>query len=367
MFAFIDTETTGLPNAGRQPRIVQLAWLIASSKNKVLLKNSIIIKPNGFEIPREAELIHGISTLSALRNGRELHDVLTIFSTDIKKYKPTTLVAHNLAFDKPIIYEEYKRVNCTNPLIGFSEICTKKLSRRRWPRESARLADVYHRLFGESLEGAHDAATDVQACARIFFALEGTMKGSKPSATGQAPRQSPPGSMRVSPRRVPPPIPVSPSPSRPKVSPVRPPPILIPPPVQPAAPMVPKPEHPQSRPSPSDPSLVPSLRLVCPRCKKVNDVLHQRTFLKCSNCKEWELASRWASPIFPRIGRHSPENERIPTGTAKDTSTAWLVCPVCGRTNELPAKRPYLACPSCGVASEATNWRPGDRPKVEEP
>lgn len=56
--------------------------------------------------------------------------------------------------------------------IGSARI-PKPTGQRHWPGRSAKLGDVFQRLFSMPLEGAHDARADVLACAQVFYALRG--------------------------------------------------------------------------------------------------------------------------------------------------------------------------------------------------
>ena len=68
MYLIFDSETTGLPknynapltNFDNWPRLVQLAWQVHDKTGKLIEVNSLIVKPEGFEIPFNAEKIHGI-------------------------------------------------------------------------------------------------------------------------------------------------------------------------------------------------------------------------------------------------------------------------------------------------------------------
>jgi len=73
---FFDTETSGLPlfsepsEDPRQPHIVQLAAaLVNLDTREVLEELNVIIKPDGWEIPDEVAVIHGITTERALAEG----------------------------------------------------------------------------------------------------------------------------------------------------------------------------------------------------------------------------------------------------------------------------------------------------------
>ena len=183
MFLFFDTETTGLPryyqapleDLDNWPRLVQLAWLLADEKGKEIKSVSKIIKPNGFEIPKEAAAVHGISTERALDEGVQLNPVLKEFSTAVEEAK--ILVAHNMQFDEKIMGAELLRNKHEHKLFDRPKICTMQSSTDycaiqneygyKWPK----LVELHAKLFGEEFEDAHDALADVRACARCFFAL----------------------------------------------------------------------------------------------------------------------------------------------------------------------------------------------------
>jgi len=69
MYLFFDTETTGLPRNWKAPvtdlknwpRLVQLAFLVYDEKGTQISAGDFIIKPEGFKIPADVSLIHGIS------------------------------------------------------------------------------------------------------------------------------------------------------------------------------------------------------------------------------------------------------------------------------------------------------------------
>ena len=92
MYLIFDTETTGLPGNKQAPltdfdnwpRVVQIAWQLHDGHGKLLSAENIIVKPDGFTIPFNAEKVHGISTERAQKEGRPLGEVLELFSADFK-------------------------------------------------------------------------------------------------------------------------------------------------------------------------------------------------------------------------------------------------------------------------------------------
>lgn len=183
MYLFFDTETTGLPqnynapidDLNNWPRLVQLAWSVYNENGEKIDSSSFIIKPEGFEIPEQASNVHGITTDKALTEGNLLQDVLNKFSQALEKAK--IIIAHNMSFDEKIMGAEFLRTGIRHSLFDTIRVCTKEESTNycqipgnygyKWPR----LSELHIKLFGEDFEGAHDALTDVEACARCFFEL----------------------------------------------------------------------------------------------------------------------------------------------------------------------------------------------------
>lgn len=187
-YLFFDTETTGLPvnfdapveHLSNWPRIVQLAWLLADEDGNTLDKRCYIVQPEGFEIPRNATAIHGISTITANARGKALGWVLDFFN-DGFLCRADRIVCHNYDFDAPILGAEFIRKLRYNPIPTKAAHCTQKQStswaqipsrpgnrgtdRYKWPS----LAELHAVCGFGDIEGAHDALVDVEATARCFF------------------------------------------------------------------------------------------------------------------------------------------------------------------------------------------------------
>jgi DNA polymerase III subunit alpha len=185
MFLIFDTETTGLPanwNApltdfNNWPRVVQIAWQLHDAEGKLISYKSIIVKPEGFTIPFNAEKVHGISTERALREGESLQSVIDMFLEDVNG--ATYLAGHNIEFDLNIMGCELLRCGMPNYLQEKKSLDTKELTTEfcaipggkggkfKWPT----LTELHLKLFGEHFSEAHDAAYDVDATAHCFFEL----------------------------------------------------------------------------------------------------------------------------------------------------------------------------------------------------
>ena len=186
MYLIFDTETTGLPanrqapltDFGNWPRIVQIAWQLHSSNGKLISAQNLIVKPDGFTIPFNAEKVHGISTKTALEEGHPLGEVLNKFTSDLEKAE--VIIGHNIEdFDVKIVGVEYLRLDLPNVIadkntfdtqlktVEFCAIPSGRSGKFKWPR----LAELHQKLFGQKFDDAHDAAYDVAANARCFFQL----------------------------------------------------------------------------------------------------------------------------------------------------------------------------------------------------
>jgi len=184
MYLFFDTETTGLPRNWKAPvtdlknwpRLVQLAFLVYDEKGTQISAGDFIIKPEGFKIPADVSLIHGISQERAVGEGVSLRDVLDSFHALINNSE--ILVAHNISFDAMIVGAEFLRMGFTNPIPSKRKICTMESSTNycaiqgpygyKWPK----LSELHYKLFRTGFDEAHDAAVDIKATAKCFWELK---------------------------------------------------------------------------------------------------------------------------------------------------------------------------------------------------
>jgi len=186
MYLIFDTETTGVPHnktapitdLDNWPRLVQIAWQLHDAKGRLISRQNLIVKPDGFDIPYKAEQIHGISTKRALEEGQPLSEVLDLLMQDLGQ--TSMIVGHNIEFDISIVGAEFIRqqrdpdallqLEKVDTAIASTEFCQLAGGiggRLKMPR----LAELHEKLFGHVFDDAHDASYDVAATARCFFAL----------------------------------------------------------------------------------------------------------------------------------------------------------------------------------------------------
>ncbi|UAM98405.1 DNA polymerase III subunit alpha [Polaribacter litorisediminis] len=186
MYLIFDTETTGLPkswnapitNTDNWPRCVQIAWQLHDEMGNVLEHNDFLIKPKGYNIPYDAERIHGISTELAEEQGITLDESLRLFNEVLSKTK--FIVGQNLNFDINIMGCEFHRLGIENTLTSLPilDTCTEKTASmcqipggRGGKFKLPTLTELHKHLFGTNFGEAHNATADVEATTRCFLEL----------------------------------------------------------------------------------------------------------------------------------------------------------------------------------------------------
>jgi len=180
--AFFDTETTGMvlwsdpSGAEHQPHIVQLAALLVDMETQETVGAlDVIIKPDGWVIPADMTLIHGITNEQALDEGIPEKEAVSMLLDLIGE---NNRIAHNQGFDARIIRIATKRFfdEATQGKwkAGKGE-CTAQLSRKLVALPKTKvptLQEAYTHFYGKPFEGAHSAMADTLACRDVYFAVQ---------------------------------------------------------------------------------------------------------------------------------------------------------------------------------------------------
>ena len=186
MYLIFDTETTGLPkrwgapisDTDNWPRCIQIAWQLHDEMGRIIEHEDYLIQPEGFNIPYDAERIHGISTELAQAEGILLAEVLEKFNIALSKSK--FIVGQNLGFDVNIMGCEFFRLGIESPMSSMRilDTCTEvtasllKLSGGRGGKfKLPTLTELHQYLFNKPFAEAHNATADVEATSRCFFEL----------------------------------------------------------------------------------------------------------------------------------------------------------------------------------------------------
>lgn len=184
---FFDIETTGLPkkrgetpdwdNLKSFPYIVEMAWLVRDSEGVEVNRGRVILRPDGYRIPKNASGIHGITTKIAKAEGVLREDFFPGICRELRSVD--AIVAHNLEFDMNTLSAEFLRHRLTFNFQKVKQFCTMKSSTNicalkskyhsdyKWPT----LRELHLELFKKSFDRAHSATADLDACVRCFDEL----------------------------------------------------------------------------------------------------------------------------------------------------------------------------------------------------
>ncbi|WP_291128405.1 DNA polymerase III subunit alpha [Flavobacterium sp. UBA7682] len=186
MYLIFDTETTGLPkrwgapisDTDNWPRCIQIAWQLHDAMGNLIEHQDYLVKPEGFNIPYDAERIHGISTELAQEQGIPLAVVLEKFNIALAKAK--FIVGQNVGFDVNIMGCEFYRLGVNSPMASMPvlDTCTEvtasllKLPGGRGGKfKLPTLTELHSYLFNVPFAEAHNATADVEATTRCFLEL----------------------------------------------------------------------------------------------------------------------------------------------------------------------------------------------------
>jgi DNA polymerase-3 subunit alpha len=194
MYLIFDTETTGLPkkwaapitDTDNWPRCVQIAWQLHDEMGNLVEHQDYLIQPEGFNIPYDAESVHGISTELAQQQGIPLAEMLEKFNISLSKAK--FIVGQNLGFDVNIMGCEFHRMGIQSPMSSMPilDTCTEVTASllqlpggRGGKFKLPTLTELHQYLFGQPFAEAHNATADVEATTRCFFELIRTQQFTK--------------------------------------------------------------------------------------------------------------------------------------------------------------------------------------------
>ena len=169
MILVYDTETTGLtlhPNAPlkKQPKIIEFgAVLLDPRTGSIEEEISIMVNP-GEPLTDEIIKITGITDadlIDAAPFSAIIPQLRRLFSA------ATTVIAHNLPFDKAMMKNELIRADCLDFPWPTKELCTVGIYKEEWGR-NPKLIELYEAVMSKPLAQTHRALDDVIALVDII-------------------------------------------------------------------------------------------------------------------------------------------------------------------------------------------------------
>jgi DNA polymerase III subunit epsilon len=185
MILAADVETSGLLVKDKplddpsQPRIVQIGYVVHNADRREVYTQRSLLQPDGWEIAREAQAVHGYSTEECRRYG--VHPAIALISLAAMLDTVRILCMHNAGFDLRMIEREADllpepqrtQVRLRLQRSRLRRVCTMKtgtvlFADGKWPTLSA----LYRKLHGgDVIKEAHDALEDARATASCFWGL----------------------------------------------------------------------------------------------------------------------------------------------------------------------------------------------------
>lgn len=150
---FIDLETTALEV--QKARICQIGLIYQNKERSILINPTI-------QIPQEASNIHKIYDDMVL-NSPTFADMANPLLNIINDCD--AIAGYNCKrYDIPILYIEFLRLGIEMPHKPIIDVYEQISEIER----SRKLKDVYLRLTGNKLDGAHDALVDIRATKTVY-------------------------------------------------------------------------------------------------------------------------------------------------------------------------------------------------------
>ena len=177
--AVFDTETTGFPSS-RNPeelekfnnaRLIELGYIIFDKTRKDIKKYDDLGKPNNFVITNT--YIHGITHENAVKNGKNINQVLDQLTLDLKNVDG--IICHNISFDMAIILSEAYRANKLELIELINQklhFCSMAIGKKFMKNDkNPKLIELYKFLFNKDFIQDHRALSDCVACLDCFLSM----------------------------------------------------------------------------------------------------------------------------------------------------------------------------------------------------
>lgn len=188
-----DTETTGLPQRGAAPELTKQPWIVQLAA--ILYRDSDqwpVGHMSTFLIPEHGDMKGSFGTEKFFVDNKLTEEFIlpSAMPTDLgirifNQFlgRANRCVAHNMAFDQGRMRDTYRRLTgkLHAPFENLPRVCTMETltpimklegkfpGKYKWPN----LAEAYKKFVDpEGFKDAHDAMNDVQACAKVLFAVE---------------------------------------------------------------------------------------------------------------------------------------------------------------------------------------------------
>lgn len=175
-YLVLHTRTSGKPKNWQSPvtepwnwpRLLRLSWFITTEHGEQKKTNTLLIRPQGFEVTAAVLAENTLSEKQLLDEGIGIANALQQLQAAITN--ESILVAHNIGLHTRIIGAECARLSIPDILAGHKQVCTMisgtafcKLPGtygNKWPT----LEELYQKLFSKPLPQGMPETDAVSAC-----------------------------------------------------------------------------------------------------------------------------------------------------------------------------------------------------------
>ncbi len=150
------------------PRLLRLSWFITNAPGEQKKTNTLLIRPQGFEVTATELAETGLSEILLLNEGIGIANALQQLQTALTN--ETTLVAHNIGLHTKIIGAECARLGIPDLLAEHKQVCTMISGTafckipgtygNKWPT----LEELYQKLFSKPIPQGMAETEVVAAC-----------------------------------------------------------------------------------------------------------------------------------------------------------------------------------------------------------
>lgn len=176
MYIFINTIASGKPKNWQSPvtepwnwpRLLHLSWFITTAPGEQKKTNTLLVRPQGFEVPAAVLSEHALSETQLLNEGIGIANALQQLQAAFTG--ETTLVAHNIGLHTKILGAECARLGIPDFLASHTQVCTMISGTafckipgtygNKWPT----LEELYQKLFSKPLPKGLPETDAVAAC-----------------------------------------------------------------------------------------------------------------------------------------------------------------------------------------------------------
>ena len=160
LYTFFDVETPNRHN----DRICSIGAVVTDQSGTVVERASYLVNPEA-QFDDINMRIHDIAPVD-VRTAKTFPE---LWEDELAGFFPADgVVAHNARFDLSVLTKTFAAYGMPAPRIDYA--CTLAMSRRCLMAKSGKLPDVCASL-GFPMSGHHQAASDAEACMRVFWTL----------------------------------------------------------------------------------------------------------------------------------------------------------------------------------------------------